>query len=131
MISLLLKQESSDFSRPEIHVLTYNINPDRKMDGYCRAVDCLAIDMFPIEISGKKYFAITSGNALSVDSPVPTLFINDDLVLFGTVLLATENGLLASDIQEISEYLRRQEQKLHEWISEAISSEPETVRRAC
>lgn len=131
MISILLKQESSDFSRPETHVLTYNINPDRKMDGYCRAVDCLAIDMFPIEISEKKYFAITSGNALSVDSPVPTLFINDDLVLFGNVLLASEDGLSASDLQEISKYLRLQKQKLHEWISEAIPSEPEAVRRAC
>ena len=118
MKTVLLKQESTKFDAPKARVLPYDVDEKNLVDGYCRGIECKALDIIPITIANKVYSAVVDGEILMSENPIPTLYVDDGLVLFGNVLLAKEGGIFQEDAREILEYLRIQDAKLLSWLSE-------------
>ena len=56
-----------------------------------KIIGCCCVTCTGIEINVKKYDVWSDDEALLVDNPVPNLFIDDDNVIFGNLLIAKSN----------------------------------------
>lgn len=91
---------------------------------HCHHVTCTQI-----EIDGKNYDIWSDDEALLTDKPIPTLYINDDLVLFGNLIFATSDdegatrGLTDEDMDRVLKFINRQMSKLADWLDNLISKQ--------
>ena len=70
------------------------ISPDNVLQDLYKILNCSLVTCNEIEINGK-YFAVWSDDeALLKDKPVPNLYIDDNLVIFGSIVFSNtdENG---------------------------------------
>ena len=90
----------------------------------CQYVTCTQID-----IDGKNYDVWSDDEALMIDKPIPTLYINDDLVLFGNLIFATSDnegattGLTEEDMDRILKFINHQTPKLIAWLNKLIEQQ--------
>ena len=88
-----------------------------------KIIDCQIVTCTEIEIDGKKYDIWSDDEALLVDNPIPTLYINDYLVLFGNLIFAISDeegatkGLTNEDMDRVLKFINRQTPKLIEWLN--------------
>ena len=86
-------------------------------------IKCQRVTCTEIEIEGKKMDCWSDDEALFSPRLVPTLYINDDLIIFGNILFAGHDdegattSLSDEDIGLIMRYIRQQNPKLRQWIN--------------
>lgn len=72
------------------------ISPDNVLKDLYRILNCEFVTCTEIEVNGKLFDVYSDDEALLKPNPVPNLYINDDLIIFGSVVFAKadENGKL-------------------------------------
>ena len=95
---------------------------ENSLEGLKEAIGCPFVTCTEIEIEGKKYELWSDDEALLNDNPVPTLYLNDDLILFGNVIMAKNDGegetigVTVSDVISLRQFIHTQSQKLEEFF---------------
>ena len=95
---------------------------DNSLKGLLRTIKCHHVTCTQIDIDDKFYDIWSDDEALLADELVPTLYINDDLILFGNLIFATSNdegattGLSEEDIDSVFKFINRQAPKLSAWL---------------
>ena len=72
------------------HGVAY-INPAASLSEMYKIIGCSCVTCTAIEINGKSYDVWSDDEALLVSNPVPNLYIDDDTVIFGNLLIAKTN----------------------------------------
>ncbi len=67
------------------------INPADTLREMYKIIGCSCVTCTAIEINGKKYDVWSDDEALLKSNPVPNLCIDDDIVIFGNLLIAKSN----------------------------------------
>ena len=92
-------------------------------------IDCHCVTCTQIDIDGKNYDIWSDDEALLTDKPIPTLYINDELVLFGNLIFATSDdegatrGLSDEDMDRVLKFINHQTPKLNAWLDNLISNQ--------
>ena len=64
------------------------ISPDNVLQDLYNILNCGLVTCTEIEVKGKLFDVYSDDEALLKDKPAPNLYINDDLILFGSVAFA-------------------------------------------
>lgn len=68
-----------------------------KLQNYYNALHCDCIDITQIEVEGVEFDVICDDEGLLKENITPSIYINDDYMIFGNVLLChSENGELTT-----------------------------------
>ena len=99
----------------------HTIAADDTLQELRRIIGCDLMTCTEIEVGGKFYDVWSDDEGLLVEKPVPTLYISDDLVLFGNLVFATNNesetaGLEQADVVRLLLYLDQQAKELERWF---------------
>ena len=95
---------------------------DNSLKGLLNAIKCQHVTCTQIDIDDKFYDIWSDDEALLADELVPSLYINDDLILFGNLIFATSDdegattGLSEEDIDRVFKFINRQAPKLSAWL---------------
>lgn len=118
----------------KVFTLTYNertnsispsvayINPADTLSEMYKIIGCSCVTCTAIEINGKSYDVWSDDEALLVDNPVPNLYIDDDTVIFGNLMIAKSNdegemvGLDNGEPQLLYSFAQLQYPKLLKWL---------------
>ena len=98
------------------------INPADTLSEMYKIIGCSCVTCTAIEINGKSYDVWSDDEALLVDNPVPNLYIDDDTVIFGNLLIAKSNdegemvGLDNGEPQLLYTFAQLQYPKLLKWL---------------
>lgn len=98
------------------------LNPDHILKDMYEIIGCSCVTVTEIEVKGKNYDVWSDDEALLVENPVPNLYINDDLVIFGNLLIAKTNeegetvGLDDGEPQLLYDFALAQFPKLLKWL---------------
>ena len=73
------------------------ISPDNVLKDLYRILNCELVTCTEIEVNGKLFDVYSDDEALLKDRPAPNLYIDDDLIIFGSVAFAKtdDDGNLA------------------------------------
>ena len=80
------------------------ISPDNVLKDLYRILNCELVTCTEIEVNGKLFDVWSDDEALLKDRPAPNLYIDDDLIIFGSVAFATADdegnlaGLSSDDV---------------------------------
>ena len=123
MKALIMKQQGQHFLFPRIFVDAVDIPDDNKLQGYYDAIGCDCITMVDVEIDGHEYSIVADDEGLFASPVVPTLHINDDCVLFGSLVFVKIDyntgesvSLNHDDAERIMKYIKSREQALRDFI---------------
>ena len=95
---------------------------DNSLTGLLNAIKCQHVTCTQIDIDDKFYDIWSDDEALFANELVPSLYINDDLILFGNLIFATSDdegattGLSEEDIDRVFKFINRQAHKLSAWL---------------
>lgn len=64
------------------------ISPDNVLQDLYRILNCELVTCTEIEVNGKFFDVWSDDEALLKDKPAPNLYIDDDLIIFGSVAFA-------------------------------------------
>ena len=64
------------------------ISPDNVLQDLYRILNCELVTCTEIEVNGKLFDVWSDDMALLKDKPAPNLYIDDDLIIFGSVAVA-------------------------------------------
>ena len=107
------------------------LNPKRLFDDMYKILNCSTITCTVVEINNTTFDIWSDDEALLVDYPVPVMYVNDDLVIFGNMLFAKSDnegniiGLRDSEPQMLYAYALSQYPKLVRWIQNLKAGEPD------
>lgn len=120
---------------PSIRVLVLLFEPNLKaifprvictentLEGLREVIGCHYVTCTEIKVEGKYFDVWSNDEALLCDNPVPTLYLNEDLILFGNLIFAKHDdegetiGLTVSDVISIRQFIHTQSQKLEAFFS--------------
>ena len=94
------------------------ISPDNVLKGLYAIVNCELVTCTEIEVNGKLFDVYSDDEALLKDRPAPNLYIDDDLIIFGSVAFAKANeegklvGLERDDVHLLWDFATVQFDKL-------------------
>ena len=117
VFALLFNPDTNSLS-PHIRYL----QPDTILHDMYKILDCNLVTCNEIQINGQYFDIWSDDEALLVDSPFPSLYINDDLVIFGNLLFAKSDnegkvvGLDFDDPPLIFNFFLNQFPKLLNWF---------------
>ena len=100
-------------------------------------LDCHHVTCTQIKIEDKFYDVWSDDCALLKDKPIPTLYINDDLVLFGNLIFATSDdegattGLSEEDMDRVLKFINYQMPKLITWLEKLKQEHKNCVPKEC
>ena len=95
---------------------------DNSLKGLLNTIKCQHVTCTQIDIDDKFYDIWSDDEALFANELVPSLYINDDLILFGNLIFATSDdegattGLSEEDIDRVFNFINRQAPKLSAWL---------------
>lgn len=98
------------------------LNPEHILQDMYQIIGCKCVTVTEIEVNGKYYDVWSDDEALLVENPVPNLYINDDLVIFGNLLITNTNedgetvGLDDGEPQLLYDFALAQFPKLLKWL---------------
>ena len=81
------------------------ISPDNVLKDLYKILNCQLVTCTEIEINGKLFDVYSDDEALLKDKPAPNLYIDDDLIIFGSIAFAKADedgnlvGLSHEDVQ--------------------------------
>ena len=119
VLSLEINHESKTI---EIH--TRRLSKDNCLKDMYKILNCDCVTCTEIEIEGKYYDVWSDDEALLKYRPIPVLYVNDDVIIFGNVLFAKANrngdtcGLAYKDVNIIYDYIQKQDVKLRKWLAD-------------
>lgn len=99
------------------------LQPDNILNDMYKILGCDLVTCTQIQIDGQYFDVWSDDEALLKDNPVPTLYINDDLVIFGNLLFAKsddEDKVVSLDSDEphiIFNFFLNQFSKLLLWLN--------------
>ena len=67
------------------------ISPDNVLQDLYKVLNCDMVTCTKIEVDGKRFDVYSDDEALLKDKPAPNLYIDDDLIIFGSVAFAKAN----------------------------------------
>ena len=67
------------------------ISPDNVLHDLYRVLNCQLVTCTEIEVNGKLFDVWSDDEALLKDKPAPNLYIDDELIIFGSVAFAKAN----------------------------------------
>ena len=98
------------------------LNPEHILEDMYEIIGCACVNCTQIEVNGKKYDVWSDDEALLVEKPVPNLYISDDIVIFGNLLIAKSDeegalvGLDYGEAQMLYDFARAQYTKMLKWL---------------
>ena len=104
MNSSLLKVFSLEVNYHTISPHVRHISPDNVLHDLYKILNCDLVTCVEIEVGGKFFDVWADDEALLKDKPVPNLYVDDELIFFGSVAFAKtdEDGeLVGLDSDEI------------------------------
>ena len=99
------------------------ISPDNVLQGLYKVLNCELVTCIEIEVNGKLFDVWSDDEALLKNSPVPNLYIDDDLIIFGSVAFAKADeegklvGLSRDEIHTLWDFALKQFPKLLNFIA--------------
>ena len=99
------------------------------LNEYYRLLGCQCIDMVPIDVDGYSYDVVCDDEGLFREPMVPTLYISEEQVLFGSIAFVKIDeegytvGLDKEDIERLLRYIENQKDNLHSWNMRQISQQ--------
>lgn len=99
------------------------ISPDNVLKDLYRILNCDLVTCTEIEVNGKLFDVYSDDEALLKDKPIPNLYIDDDIIIFGSVAFAKADeegkmvGLTHDDVQLLWNFSLVQFPKLLNFIS--------------
>lgn len=100
-----------------------SLNPERILKDMYKIIGCNLVTCTEIQINGQYFDVWSDDEALLKDNPVPALYINDDLVIFGNLIFAKSDdegalvGLDSDDPPLIFNFFLNQFPKLLLWLN--------------
>lgn len=94
------------------------ISPDNVLKDLYKVLNCELVTCTEIEVNGKLFDIWSDDEALLKDKPIPNLYIDDQLILFGSVAFAKADeegklvGLSHDDVQLLWDFALAQFPKL-------------------
>ena len=94
------------------------ISPDNVLQDLYKILNCELVTCTEIEVNGKLFDVWSDDEALLKDKPAPNLYIDDDLIIFGSVAFAKADdegklvGLELDDVQLLWNFAQIQFPKL-------------------
>ena len=86
---------------------------ENTLEGLRKIIGCRCVACTEFELEGKSFDVWSDDEALLKENPVPSLYINDNLVLFGNLIIAKHDeegetiGLTVADIRLLKKYFGR------------------------
>ena len=99
------------------------ISPDNVLKNLYRILNCDLVTCIETEVNGKLFDVYSDDEALLKNSPVPNLYIDDDLIIFGSVAFAKADddgklvGLSRDDVHLLWDFALAQFPKLLNFIA--------------
>ena len=96
------------------------------LNEYYRLLGCQCIDMVPIDVDGYAYDVVCDDEGLFREPMVPTLYISEEQVLFGSLAFVKIDeegytvGLDKEDIERLLRYIEKQKDNLHSWTMRQV-----------
>ena len=81
------------------------ISPDNVLHDLYKTLNCDLVTCIEIEVEGKLFDVWSDDEALLKDNPVPNLYVDDDLIIFGSIAFAKvddDGNLIGLDSDEIN-----------------------------
>ena len=81
-----------------------HISPDNVLHDLYNVLNCDLVTCTEIEVEGKLFDVWSDDEALLKDNPVPNLYIDDNLIIFGSIAFAKVDGdgnLIGLDSDEV------------------------------
>lgn len=94
------------------------ISPDNVLKDLYRILNCQLVTCTEIEVNGKLFDVYSDDEALLKEKPAPNLYIDDDLIIFGSIAFAKADeegklvGLSHEDVQLLWNFALTQFPKL-------------------
>ena len=98
------------------------ISPDNVLQDLYRILNCELVTCTEIEVNGKLFDVWSDDEALLKDKPAPNLYIDDDLIIFGSIAFAKADeegklvGLSHEDVQLLWHFAQSQFPKLLDFL---------------
>ena len=98
------------------------ISPANVLKDLYRILNCELVTCTEIEVNGKLFDVWSDDEALLKDKPAPNLYIDDDLIIFGSVAFAKADeegklvGLSHEDVQLLWHFAQSQFPKLLDFL---------------
>ena len=98
------------------------ISPDNVLQDLYKILNCELVTCTEIEVNGKLFDVWSDDEALLKDKPAPNLYIDDDLIIFGSVAFAKADeegkvvGLSRDDVHLLWDFALYQFPKLLNFI---------------
>lgn len=98
------------------------ISPDNVLQDLYKVLNCELVTCTEIEVNGKLFDVWSDDMALLKDKPVPNLYIDDDLIIFGSVAFAKSDdegkvvGLSRDDVHLLWDFALAQFPKLLKFL---------------
>ena len=99
------------------------ISPDNVLHDLYRILNCQLVTCTEIDVDGKLFDVWSDDEALLKSNPVPNLYIDDDLIIFGSVAFAKSDdegklvGLERDDVHLLWDFAQIQFPKLLDFIA--------------
>lgn len=99
------------------------ISPDNVLQDLYRVLNCELVTCTEIEVNGKLFDVYSDDEALLKDTPIPNLYIDDDLIIFGSLAFAKADddgkliGLSRHDVHLLWDFALKQFPKLLNFIA--------------
>ena len=94
------------------------ISPDNVLKDLYKVLNCQLVTCIEIEVNGKFFDVYSDDEALLKDRPAPNLYLDDDLIIFGSVAFAKADedgklvGLSRDDVHLLFDFSQTQFPKL-------------------
>ena len=98
------------------------ISPDNVLQDLYRILNCELVTCTEIEVNDKLFDVWSDDEALLKDKPAPNLYIDDDLIIFGSIAFAKADeegklvGLSHEDVQLLWHFAQSQFPKLLDFL---------------
>ena len=99
---------------PTLHAFfPHVLHIENTLDGLLKIIDCRCVACSEVEVAGKVFEVWSDDEALLKENPVPNLYLSDELILFGNLVIAKHDeegemlGLTFADIRLLQKYFGR------------------------
>lgn len=106
ILALLLEPTTNTIFPHVLHI-------DNTLEGLRKIIGCRCVAFTEIEVAGKNFDVWSDDEALLKENPLPNLYVNDNLILFGNLVFAKHDeegetiGLTVADIHLLKKHFGR------------------------
>ena len=108
---------------PQLHTIFPQVLCiENTLEGLKKVIGCDYVTCTEIEVEGKIFDVWSDDEALLQENPMPNLFINENLILFGNLIFAKHDndgatlGIYNSEIRLLQKFCQKQYEKLQKYF---------------